>query len=58
MTTTTQLPRIRSHQPFGPRVSTRTKTNLRELWADGVATVAAVTLSSILVFEALRLLVS
>jgi hypothetical protein len=33
-----------------------TGTNLREIWSDGVATLALVALASTIVFEALRLL--
>ena len=55
-TSTTQLARYRSQLPFEPPSSVSQNTTFRELWTDGVATIAAVTLLSILVFEALRLL--
>jgi hypothetical protein len=56
MTTTTQLAKFRSRQPFERSFNISRSTAFRELWADGLATVASVTLFSILVFEALRLL--
>lgn len=58
MTTTIQLPRFRSQPSFGPRINISPRTNFRELWADGLATAATMTLFSILVFETLRLLIS
>lgn len=58
MTTTTQLAKFRRQHPFEAPVNISLNTTFRELWADGVATVATVTLFSVLVFEALRLVIS
>jgi len=57
MPTTTQLAKFRSRQPFEPPINISHSTTFRELWADGLATVAAATLFSTLVCEILRLLI-
>jgi hypothetical protein len=57
MTTTTRLVHFRSQQQLVRPVDAAPKPNLGEFWADGLATVALVTLFSTLVFEVLRLLV-
>ncbi|HWB13887.1 MAG TPA: hypothetical protein VG826_31965 [Pirellulales bacterium] len=60
MSTVTHLEQFRglsrfelSRRPDGQPVDEGAK--LRELWSDSLATVAAVTLASILVFETLRI---
>jgi hypothetical protein len=55
--TTTQLAKFRSQQQFDRPISISANATFRELWADGLATVATVTLFAILVFDVLRLLI-
>ncbi|HEV3340764.1 MAG TPA: hypothetical protein VG125_10425 [Pirellulales bacterium] len=59
MSTVTHLEQFRGLSQFGRRSGLNEKlgdqnAKLRELWSDGLATVAVVTLASVVVFETLR----
>jgi len=59
MSTVTHLEQFRGLNQFGRRSGLNEKltdqnAKLRELWSDGLATLAVVTLASVVVFEALR----
>lgn len=57
MTTTTRIARFRRYQPYEAPISISSSVSFRELWADGLAALATVTLLSILIFQAMGLLI-
>lgn len=57
MSTTTQLTKLPSREDIQEARKLATKSEFREMWADGLAAIAAVALLSILAFEFVRMLV-